>query len=235
MPQATLEEGFQTSGEDIIKDALPAWVDRSAVSAKLYPNSGRPQWKVGFRCDCRTAKSSVFVKTVDKTIQQVAQSAHDQIAAGHDKCNGATTAAAPPTKREAHLDAELTATNKRQKGMQRKVSAAAEDQGAAAQLRQLTTTQKRLENTAVGRRKEINRNDTDSRLEPTDLHIAVHGKGDPVPKPGGLFHCVTYWARGSIRIVFQLIMALITQFGLEDKTLVVCMHGRKKHNTRVVS
>jgi hypothetical protein len=224
MQQATLDEGFQTSGADIIKAALPAWVARSTVTANLYGND-RTQWKVGFRCDCKTAKQYVPLVVGDQTIQQVAKAAHDLVAAGHDKCNGATTATAPPTKREAHLDAELTAANKRQKGMQRKVSAVAEDQGAAAQLRQLTTTQKRPENTAVVRRKGINRNDTDSRLEPTDLHNAVHGKGDPVPKPGGLFHCVTYWARGSIGIVFQLIMALITQFGLEDKVCSALLVG----------
>ena len=54
-------------------------------------------------------------------------------------------------------------------------------------------------------------------MEPTDLYNAVHGKGDPVPQPGSLFHCVTYWARGSIGIVFQLVMALISAFGLEEK------------------
>jgi hypothetical protein len=125
MPQATLEEGFQTSGEDIIKAALPGWVDRSTVSAKLYPGNERPQWKVGFRCGCRNAKWSVFVKTVDKTIQQVAQSAHDQIVAGHDNCNGtAASAAVPPSKREAQLQGEVRSNVKRLKTLERKVSAA---------------------------------------------------------------------------------------------------------------
>ena len=71
MPQATLDEGFQTSGENIIKAALPAWVARSTVTAKLYGND-RPQWKVGFHCDCKTAKQYVPVVVGNQTIQQVA-------------------------------------------------------------------------------------------------------------------------------------------------------------------
>jgi hypothetical protein len=140
-----LEEGFQTSGEDIIKAALPGWVNRSTVAAKLYPVNGRPQWKVGFRCDCRTAKWSVFVKTVDKTIQQVAQSARArslQIAAGHDKCNGMTaSAAAPLSKREALLQAEVISGAKRQKTLERKIAATKPDKGAAVKLAAAATTQ----------------------------------------------------------------------------------------------
>ena len=112
------------------------------MAAKLYPVNGRPQWKVGFRCDSRTVKWSVFVKTVDKTIQQVAQSAHDQIAAGHDKCNGMTaSAAAPLSKREALLQAEVISGAKRQKTLERKIAATKPDKGAAVKLAAAATTQ----------------------------------------------------------------------------------------------
>ena len=65
MEQTTLDAGFQTSGEDIIKTALPAWVTRSTVTAKLYGSNDRPQWKVGVRCDCKTAKQYVPVVVGD--------------------------------------------------------------------------------------------------------------------------------------------------------------------------
>jgi hypothetical protein len=214
MPQATLEEGFQATGEATIKSALPGWVIRDCATAVHYPGK-TPTWRVGFRCDCRKAKDYVTVKSEGKVIKQVAAAAHDQIEAKHGTCNGQTTAPAP-SKREAELQDEVRSSAKRLKTLQREVSATDADKGAAAKLAAAATTTQRLTTTAARRRKEINRNDTDSRLEPTDLHNAVHGKGDPMPKPGGLFHCVTYWARGSIGIVFQLIMALITQFGLED-------------------
>ena len=96
--------------------------------------SDRPQWKVGFRCDCRKAKWYVPVKVGEKTISQVAKSVHDLIAAAHDAHNGLTTADAPPTKREALLEAEVISGAKRQKVLQRRVSAAEADSGAAAEL-----------------------------------------------------------------------------------------------------
>ena len=114
MVQTTISAGFQASGEATIKAALPAWVDRACVTAVLY-ESERPQWKVGFRCDCRKAKWYVPVKVGEKTISQVAKSAHDLIAAAHDDHNGLTTAAALPTKREALLEAEVISGAKRQK------------------------------------------------------------------------------------------------------------------------
>ena len=87
---------------------------RSTVTAKLYGND-RPQWKVGFRCDCKTTKQYVPVVVGDQTIQQVAKAAHDLVAAGHDSCNGITAIAPPLSKREAQLEAEVSSAAKRQR------------------------------------------------------------------------------------------------------------------------
>jgi hypothetical protein len=151
---------------------------------------------------------------VDKTIQQVAQSSHDQIATGHDKCNDQTTTPAP-WKREAQLEAELACAAKRQKTLKRKVSAAEPDKGAAVKLAAAATTQRRLGTTATGRRKEIDDTDRDSRLNPKDKYHALHGT-DAAGVDSGRFACVRYWARGSLGIVVQLVMALITSFSLKD-------------------
>jgi hypothetical protein len=224
MPQATLDEGFQTSGENIIKAALPAWVARSTVTAKLYGND-RPQWKVGFRCDCKTTKQYVPVVVGDQTIQQVAKAAHDQIEAKHGACNGQTTAPAP-LKREAQLEAELACAVKRQKTLQREVSAAEADKGAAAKLAAAATTQRRLDTTATGRRKEIDYSDCDTKLDRSGKHDALHGRADRADAAGadnGLLDCVKYWARGSLGIVFQLVMALIATFKLRDMVSAACL------------
>ena len=214
MPQATLEEGFQATGEATIKAALPGWVIRDCVTAVHYPGKTLA-WRVGFRCDCRTSKDYITVKSEGKAIKQVAAAAHDQIEAKHGACNGQTTAPAP-LKREAQLEAELACAVKRQKTLQREVSAAEADKGAAAKLAAAATTQRRLDTTATGRRKEIDYTDRDSRLNPKDKYHALHGT-DAAGVDSGLFACVRYWARGSLGIVFQLVMALITSFSLKEK------------------
>ena len=137
MPQTTLEEGFQATAEDTIKAALPGWVVRDCATAVHYPGK-TPLWKVGFRCDCRTAKDYITVKSKGKTIKQVAAAAHDQIEAKHGGCNVQTTAPAP-SKREAQLEAEVISVAKRQKTLERKVSAAEADKGAAAEAASAAT------------------------------------------------------------------------------------------------
>ena len=213
MPQTTLEEGFQATAEDTIKAALPGWVVRDCATAVHYPGK-TPLWKVGFRCDCRTAKDYITVKSKGKTIKQVAAAAHDQIEAKHGGCNVQTTAPAP-SKREAQLEAEVISVAKRQKTLERKVSAAEADKGAAAQAASAATQKKRRDTTATGRRKAIDYKDRHTKLDRKGKHAALHGT-DEAGEDNGLLDCVMYWARGSLGIVFQLVMALIATFKLRD-------------------
>jgi hypothetical protein len=187
MVQTTISVGFQASGEATIKATLPAWVDKACVIVVRY-ESDRPQWKVGFRCDCRKAKWYVPMKIGERTISQVAKSTHDQIEAKHGACNGQTTALAP-LKREAQLEAELACAAKRQKTLERKVSAAEPDKGAVVKFAAAATTEKRLGTTATGRRKEIDCNDCDTRLNPKGKHAALHGTNE-AGTDNGLLDCV---------------------------------------------
>ena len=77
------------------------------------------------------------------------------------------------------------------------------------------TTEKRLGTTATGRRKEIDCNDCDTRLNPKGKHAALHGI-DEAGANNGLLDCVKYLARGSLGIVFQVVMASTTTFKLRD-------------------
>ena len=84
------------------------------------------------------------------------------------------------------------------------------------------TTEKRLGTTATGRRKEIDCNDCDTRLNPKGKHAALHGT-DEAGANSGMLDCVKYWARGSLGIDFQLIMALITTSKLKDMVSADCL------------
>ena len=191
MVQTTISAGFQASGEATIKAALPAWVDRACVTVVRY-ESDRPQWKVGFRCDCRKAKWYVPVKIGERTISQVAKSAHDLIAAAHGAHNGPTTAAAPPTKREALLEAEVISSAERQRVLQRQVNAAKADSGAAAELATNERKVKQEETRHATRVKEINYDD-DSTLGTSAKHTALNGsKNGSENSHTGLLECVKY-------------------------------------------
>jgi hypothetical protein len=154
----------------------------------------------------------------------VAAAAHNQIEAKHGVCNGQTTAP-PPSKREALLQAEVVSGAKRQKTLERKVSAAEADKGAAAEAASAATKKKRRDTTATGRRKAIDYEDRHTKLDPKGKHAALHGTG-AAGADNGLVDCVMYWARGSLGIVFQLVMALIATFKLRDmvtsKALLLC-------------
>lgn len=103
--------------------------------------------------------------------------------------------------------------------LQRQVTAAEADSSAAAELATNERKVKQEETRHATRVKEINYDD-DSTLGTSAKHTALNGsKNGSENSHTGLLECVKYWARGSFGVVFQLVMALISAYSLEDKVI----------------
>jgi hypothetical protein len=113
--------------------------------------------------------------------------------------------------------------------LQRQVTAAEADSSAAAELATNERKVKQEETRHATRVKEINYDD-DSTLGTSAKHTALNGsKNGSENSHTGLLECVKYWARGSFGVVFQLVMALISAYSLEDKVCTVVFRRTHYH------
>jgi hypothetical protein len=215
MEQTSIRASMGSARDLPMLSALPAWVDRRSCMISEPPGSVR----LAFYCCCSVKKVRCTVK-VGRSAQESATKLADKVQAAHSACQpivndrGTTDAppapAADPSVRAKQLEATILSQKRKVVCVESALDRANAKAVRGANAVQSQAEHKRQESIGDSRRVKVDQANKEG-FTPANKSTALNAERT------GILACIRYWAQGSVQKVFELVMAIMTTFGLKER------------------